>query len=74
VAFLGVIGKRFGDGGLLDLMVESNLIAPGSVTAVLDGKQCNRAVRAHKIILEALLRHRWCNWKNGFSRNPLYWV
>ena len=36
MAFLGVIGKRFRDAGLLDILVEANVIAIGSVNAVLD--------------------------------------
>ena len=40
-------------------MVESEIIAPGSVKGVLTGKHYNRSIRVHKIIYEALERLRW---------------
>ena len=54
MTFLGTIGKRFQDGGLRDVLIESNIIATGSVNAVLSGKHYNRSVRAMKILYEAL--------------------
>lgn len=48
-AFLAAIGKRFGEAGLADVMVESGIIGQGSVSAVLDGRHYNRAVRMHKV-------------------------
>ena len=57
--FLAVIGLRFGDAGLRDLMVESSLVGPSAVSAVLRGKHYNRALRSHKIIFEAFFRLFW---------------
>ena len=57
--FLPVIGKRFGDAGLEDLIVEAEIMAAGSVKKVLEGKHYNRAMRMHKIVYEALWRLRW---------------
>ena len=57
--FLGVIGKRFGSAGLFDILVESGVVAHGSVNAVLDGKHYNRAVRAHKVVFETVERLRF---------------
>ena len=57
--FLAVLGKRFGDAGLQDIMVESGVVAAGSVDAVLGGRHYNRGVRAHKIVWEAFSRLRW---------------
>ena len=37
-------------------MIESEIIAPGSVKGVLTGKHYNRSIRVHKIIYEALER------------------
>jgi hypothetical protein len=54
--FLRVLGKRFQDAGLLDLLVETNVVASGSVVAVLEGRQYNRGVRMHKLLFEALMR------------------
>jgi len=46
---MAVIWKRFGDAGLMPLMVYWLL-------AVLNGKQYNRAIRLHKLMMEALQR------------------
>ena len=40
-------------------MIESEIIAPGSVKGVLTGKHYNRSIRVHKVIYEALKRLRW---------------
>lgn len=56
---VNIIGKRFQDGGLKDLCIESGVIAEGSVHGVLDGHKYNRAVRFHKLLYEALLRLAW---------------
>lgn len=57
--FLAVLGNRFGDAGLTDLLVESEIIGPSAVKAVMSGKHYNRAVRAHKIAFEAFSRLNW---------------
>ena len=44
--FLAVTGKRLA--GLNDIFIESVIIASGSVSSVLQGRHCNKAVRAHK--------------------------
>ena len=49
--FLAVIGKRFGDSGLRDLLIESRIVGSGSVNGVLQGKHYNRALRTHKVSL-----------------------
>ena len=41
---------------LQDILIESELVAPGSINGVLSGKHYNRSVRSHKVIFEALLR------------------
>ena len=46
-AFLAAIGKRFGDAGLADVLVESGIVASGS--GVIEGRHYNRAVRTHKV-------------------------
>ena len=56
---LAVLGQRFCDSGLADILVESGTIATGSVASVLNGHHYNRAVRAHKIIYESMLRLKW---------------
>lgn len=63
--FLSVIGKKFEESGIEDLLVESGLYGTSSTLALLKGKSYNRGVRAHKLIMEALLRLQWrafCRW------------
>lgn len=40
-------------------MIESEIVAIGSVKGVLSGKHYNRSIRAHKIIYEAMERLRF---------------
>ena len=44
LSFLAVIGKRFRDAGLEDVLIESGLAARGSVDGVLSGRHYNRSV------------------------------
>ena len=44
--FLSVLGSQFGDAGLTDLLVESEIIGPSAVKLVMLGKHYNKAVRA----------------------------
>jgi hypothetical protein len=39
-------------------MIESEIVAPGSIKSVLSRKHYNRSIRAHKIIYEAMQRLR----------------
>ena len=48
-AFLAAIGKRFGDAGLSDAIIESGIVGSRSMTGVLEGRHYNRAVRMHKV-------------------------
>ena len=57
--FLAVIGKRFGDAGLQDVLIESGIVGSNAVSGVLSGKHYNRALRCHKAMVEALLRMQW---------------
>lgn len=56
MSYMAVIGRRFGDAGLQDLFVEADLVAEGSVQAVLNGHNYNRSIRAHKLTTEAMRR------------------
>ena len=40
--FLAVMGKRFGDAGLTDLLIESEVIGSGSISAVIEGRQYSK--------------------------------
>ena len=48
--------NRFGDAGLREVAIQSDLVAGGSIDSVLNGKIYNRAVRLHKIVYEALMK------------------
>ena len=54
--FLGVIGKRFADVGLKDLLIQSGVVAEGSIDKSLCGKQYNRSVRSVKLVYKAFSR------------------
>ena len=56
---LNILGLRFGDAGLQDLVIESNVIAEGSTEKVLNGKHYNRGIRFHKLMFEACFRLIW---------------
>ena len=56
IAFLAVIGKRMASSGLEDILIESGVFAEGSVPGIMNSKSYNRAVRAHKLMMEALNR------------------
>ena len=56
---LGVIGKRFADAGLRDLMVEAGIVSNGSVASVIEGKKYNQGKRAHKVVAEAMSQLLW---------------
>ena len=67
MTFLSVIGKRFSNAGLMELLVESDVVATGSVNAVLEGRHYNRAISAHKIVVEAMEHLRFEAYYNSVS-------
>ena len=54
--FMAVIGKRFGDAGLRDMLVESRTVGPSAVHTVLNGKHYNRAMQCHQLAVANLRR------------------
>ena len=69
MTFLAVIGKRLGDTGLSDIFIEAGIVAAGSVSGVVEGRQYNRAMRAHKIVMEAMQRLRMKYFKEWMDEN-----
>lgn len=55
--FIAVIGKRFGDAGLRDIIVELNLLGESSVDQMFKGKHYNNAMRVLKYLYDAMKRH-----------------
>ena len=56
---LACIGKRFRDAGLQDILIESDIVAVGSVNGVMNGHHYNRSIRCHKFMAEALHVLHW---------------
>ena len=54
--YLGIVGKRFNDDGYRYSLVQSEVIAEGSVDNTLSGNMYNRSVPAVKLTYEALYR------------------
>ena len=52
--FIACTGKLWGDGGLKDLLVDSNVYAESTVNLMLAGKQFHRAVRGITVAYECL--------------------
>ncbi|CAG9818890.1 unnamed protein product [Phaedon cochleariae] len=54
--FLHTIGQHMAGSGLSEIWLESGILAEGSATKVLEGKAYAKAMRAHKLTLQALWR------------------
>ena len=54
--FLGVLGKRFADAGLKDLLIQRSVVAEGSTDKSLCMKQYNQSVRSVNFVYEAFSR------------------
>ena len=67
MTFLAVIGKRFSDAGLFDILIESEIVALESVHAVLEGRHYNRGMSAHKVVAKALEHLRFEAYFNSFN-------
>jgi hypothetical protein len=43
--YISIIGKRFADAGMGDLVVEAGILGEGSVERMMSGKQYNNGIR-----------------------------
>ena len=74
--FIACIGKFWGDAGLLDLLVDSEVYAACTADQMLAGKQFNRAVRGLTLVYEALTALQlsamiqWCQDKERTKSIP----
>ena len=50
MVYMSILNKQFGDAGLRDALVQSSVIAEGSVKAALCGKSYNRGVISYKTL------------------------
>ena len=55
-SYLSALGKRLRCNGFEEILVEPGIRASGSINKVMSGKHYNRAMRVHKLTLEALER------------------
>ena len=55
-AYLKMVGKKMDGSGLSDILLETGLIASGSLQGVISGKHYDRAMHCHKTMLECLER------------------
>ena len=54
MTFLAVIGKKYEESGLQDILLESEVYGRNSVGRLLHGKAYNKGVRLINYLLEAL--------------------
>ena len=57
--FLALLGKKFENSGLEDLLIESGVYGSATISSAMKGKAYNRGIRAHKLAMEALSRLQW---------------
>ena len=71
MTIMAIIGARFGDAGLKDVAVQSEVVANGSIDSVLNGKHYNRAIRLHKIMYEATSQLLIQEFEHTLSENDM---
>ena len=65
--FLSLIGKKYTNSGLDDLLIESGVYAAGTTSALIKGKCYNRGIRGHKLAMEAFFRLLWKSFQQWIS-------
>ena len=55
-SLFGALGKHMKGSGFEDIAIEAGICASGSLQKVMSGKHYSRALRVHKLVLEALER------------------
>ena len=56
MTYMNILSKRFADAELKDALIQSTVIAEGSVDRALCGKMYTRGIRMYKFMYEALMR------------------
>jgi len=59
LVMLACIGKRFRDAGLETLVIEAGIVVQESLNGAMNGHHCNRSIRMHKCVVEAMECLRW---------------
>ena len=68
-AYMYAVGKSVRSSGFDEILVESGICASGSLEKVMPGKQYNRALQVHKLMLEALERLLLCVFESQYIRS-----
>jgi hypothetical protein len=77
--FIFALGKRWADGGLRDLLVDSDVYAGNTVEQILTGKQFNRNIRGFTFLFYSLIIYiaaiiHWCRTCDHFEEiHDLFW-
>ena len=53
MVYMNILNKQFGSGGMRDALVQSSVVAEGSVDSALREERNNRGIRLYKIFYEA---------------------
>ncbi|CAB4005387.1 Hypothetical predicted protein [Paramuricea clavata] len=57
--YLSLLGKKYAQSGLEDMLIESGVYAAGTTSVIMLGKSYKRGIRARKLTMEALFRLLW---------------
>ena len=71
-AYLKMVGKKMDGSGLSDIMIEAGLMTSGSLSGVLSGKNYDRAMHCHKIVVESLERLLLEKYLTAKGRNTVF--
>ena len=74
MAYIAVIGKLFGDGGLWGLLTATGVYAEATAQQMLQGKQYDRGVRGIRLVTEALLHLRNKSAEKWAAEKGLSWL
>ena len=69
--YLSLLGKKYAQSGLEDLLIESGVYAAGATSVLMLGKSYNRGIRAHKLCMETLFRLLWQVFQKWLSMQPV---
>ena len=64
-SLFGALGSKMKGSGLSEILIESSVCASGSLEKVMSGKHYNRALRVHKLTVEALEHLLLCKFEES---------
>ena len=67
--YLQVLGRHFAHSGLTDIWIEAGVFSECVAQKIMQGKSWNRAVRAHKLTMEAMWRVLFKSFKIWLESN-----